>query len=146
MPARGWSASGGRKVMVFGTFDSLHPGHLNFFQQARKYGDYLIVIIARDVNVKKIKGCYPDLSEKERQKSVAQTKKVAKAILGYKINRFKIIKKIKPDVICLGYDQRIKISELENKLEELKLKVDIYRLAPYKPDKYKSSIIKNNLK
>ena len=44
-----------KKVMVFGTFDGLHEGHLDFFRQAREYGDYLIVAVARDVNVKKIK-------------------------------------------------------------------------------------------
>ncbi|MBI2582387.1 adenylyltransferase/cytidyltransferase family protein, partial [Candidatus Woesearchaeota archaeon] len=30
-----------KKVMCFGTFDLLHLGHLNYFQQAKKYGDYL---------------------------------------------------------------------------------------------------------
>ena len=40
--------------MVFGAFDCLHPGHLDFFKQAKKYGDYLIVSVGTDKNVKKI--------------------------------------------------------------------------------------------
>jgi cytidyltransferase-like protein len=45
-------------VMVFGTFDFLHKGHLNFFKQARSLAKnpYLIASVARDYNVKRIKG------------------------------------------------------------------------------------------
>ena len=41
--------------MVFGTFDILHQGHLDFFKQARKLvaNPFLVVSVARDVNVKK---------------------------------------------------------------------------------------------
>ena len=41
--------------MVFGTFDGLHKGHLNFFKQAKKLAQksFLIVSIARDLNVLK---------------------------------------------------------------------------------------------
>ena len=35
------------KVMCFGAFDGLHKGHLSYFKQARKYGDYVIAVIAR---------------------------------------------------------------------------------------------------
>jgi len=49
------------KIMVFGTFDGLHKGHLNFFWQARKLAvdSFLVVSIARDKNVIKIKGKSP---------------------------------------------------------------------------------------
>ena len=56
------------RVMVFGTFDGLHQGHLNFFKQARNLSknSYLIVSVARDKNVKKIKGRLPYLNEKKK--------------------------------------------------------------------------------
>jgi len=60
------------KVLVFGTFDILHKGHLNFFKQAREHGDYLIAVVARDRTVKEIKGKPPIESEKERLKNVAK--------------------------------------------------------------------------
>ena len=46
------------RIMVFGTFDGIHRGHLHFFKQARGLvkNPYLIVSVARDVNVKRIKG------------------------------------------------------------------------------------------
>ena len=42
-------------VMCFGTFDKLHPGHRYYLSESKKQGDYLIVVVARDQNVLKIK-------------------------------------------------------------------------------------------
>ena len=42
-----------KRVLIFGTFDGIHEGHLNLFKQAKKYGDYLIVVVGRDENIKK---------------------------------------------------------------------------------------------
>lgn len=42
-----------KKVLIFGSFDSLHKGHLNLFKQARKHGDKLIAVVARDETIKK---------------------------------------------------------------------------------------------
>ena len=120
-----------KKVMVFGTFDVLHKGHLNFFSQARKYGDYLIAVIARDNTVKEVKGRFPRNNEKKR---LAEVKKyVDKAVLGYIKDKHKVISKFKPDIICLGYDQKEFISGLK------RFKIPIKRLKPYMVHKYKSS-------
>ncbi len=43
------------KVLTFGVFDYFHYGHLKLFEQARKYGDYLIVAIQKDEDIKKRK-------------------------------------------------------------------------------------------
>ena len=37
-----------KKVMVFGTFDILHEGHINMFEQAKQYGDFLETLFVRD--------------------------------------------------------------------------------------------------
>ncbi|MEW6408180.1 MAG: adenylyltransferase/cytidyltransferase family protein [Patescibacteria group bacterium] len=129
--------------MVFGTFDFLHRGHLNFFKQAKKYGKKLIVVVARDVNVKKAKRHLPKFSEKKRLENIKKIKLVTKAILGDKKDYFKVIKKEKPDVICLGYDQKMKILLLKKKLKKIGLvKTEVYRLSAYKPQIYKSSRLK----
>src|SRR5882724_4489406 len=95
------------RIMVFGTFDILHEGHLNFFKQARKLvkNPYLIVSIARDVNVKKIKLKKTSHSEKQRLSFVKKSDLVDKAVLGGKTNYLKHIIKEKPNIIALGYDQ-----------------------------------------
>lgn len=133
-----------KKVMVFGTFDGLHPGHLNFFKQARKYGKKLIVVVARDRTVKSIKKHLPFRNERERLKIVKSQKLVNQAILGNLKNPYLIIKKMKPDVICLGYDQRAFTKELPKKLKEMKFKIKIYRLRSYKPKIFHTSKIRKD--
>ncbi len=131
-----------KKIMVFGTFDILHPGHLNFFKQAKKLGDYLIVIIGRDKTVQKIKGRSPQNKEGERLIKVEQQKVVDRALLGNLNNPYKIIKQEKPDTIALGYDQNSFSKNLNAKIKEFDLETKIVRLKPYKSNIYKSSLLK----
>lgn len=125
-----------KKVMIFGTYDNLHPGHLDFFKQARQYGDELIAVIARDQNVKKFKGHYPRQKENERAKSVRECRLVDTVILGHFYNPYKVIEDYRPDVICLGYDQ----DSYSEKLEKLFPEITIVRLKPFEPHIYKSSL------
>ncbi|MBI5621970.1 FAD synthase [Candidatus Falkowbacteria bacterium] len=132
-----------KKVMVAGTFDLLHPGHVHFFKQAKKYGDWLVVVVARDRNVKKIKGHLPKHKERVRLQHVAAVATVNQVLLGGQGSIFAIIKKVRPQVICLGYDQRITVSQLQQELKRLAMKVKVVRLRPYKAKQYKSSLMKN---
>ena len=124
--------------MVFGTFDILHPGHLDFFRQAKKHGDYLIVSVARDLNVKKIKGEFPVNNEQARMHAIDKQGIADEVILGRQSNWFEAIEEIKPDVICLGYDQDD--HGLKEKIK--KLNIEVIRLKPYKEHKFKSSKLK----
>ena len=129
-----------RKIMVFGTFDILHPGHINFLEQAKKYGNYLIVVLARDENVKKIKGFFPRLDERARKKIVEALEMTDKVIYGDKKDYFKKIAENKPDIICLGYDQKIP-NNFKEELKKRGVVTKIIRMKAYKPKRYKSSII-----
>jgi len=133
-------------VMAFGTFDLLHPGHKHFLNQAKKQGDYLIVIIARDKTVKKVKGKSPYHNEKERQEAVLDLNLADRVLLGSLINKHAAIKKYRPEKIALGYDQTHFTGQLEQKIKDFKLKTKIIRLKSFRPDKYKTSIIKNEKK
>ncbi len=132
-------------VMVFGTFDYLHAGHENLFSQARELGDEIIAVIARDKTVKTIKGALPDHNEKERMKALEETAWANKVILGDIKDKTTGIRNYKPDIIALGYDQFAFTYLLDKMIIELKLQTKIIRLKPYRPDMYKSSIIKYNL-
>ena len=123
-----------KTVMCFGTFDRLHPGHISYLKQAGEYGEILIVVIARDVNVKKIKGRLPSKNEAERLEEIKKIKFVDQAVLGQIKNKYNIIKKYNPDVICLGYDQNVDETELRTVFKN-----KIIRLKPYKEELYKSS-------
>lgn len=128
-----------KTVMVFGTFDILHRGHLSFFQQARKFGNYLIVVVARDANVFKIKNRPPLLGERIRVSALKKVKFIGKVILGGKNDPLEIVENIKPKAILLGYDQKTRVVELEKKLQKRGLDVEIHRAKAYKPRIYKSS-------
>ena len=127
--------------MCFGTFDLLHPGHLSYLQQAKKHGDYLIVVLARDKT--KLKLSKKTLfQEKERLKLIQHLDLVDKAVLGDLNDHFKIIHKHQPDTICLGYDHKIKIDKLMNQLTKQGLQPKVKRMKPHKKHKYKSSKLK----
>lgn len=123
-----------KKVIVFGAFDPLHKGHLNFFGQAKRLGDYLFVVIARDRNIERLKNHAPRANEEVRLNAVKKIANVDKAILGDEDNMGQVIEDVKPDVIALGYDQKIP-ETLKNTLKKYK----IVTLKPYKSEIYKSS-------
>ncbi|MBT4941809.1 MAG: FAD synthase [Candidatus Magasanikbacteria bacterium] len=131
-----------KTVMVFGTFDILHLGHVDLFLQAKKYAEQLIVVVARDERVKKIKGKAPIHSEEERRILLGHIDCVDEAILGDESDVYNVIVEKKPDIIALGYDQTVFVDKLEEVVSSNTLHTKVVRLKPYKAEKYKSGIIK----
>lgn len=130
-----------KTVLVTGTFDGLHPGHLNFFEQAKELGKYLMVIVARDETVKRIKSKLPQNNEQLRLKRVQALDIVDQAILGSLDDPYQAVTDLKPDIVALGYDQHTFTEKLNQELEERGCQARIVRLKPYYPEKYKSSKI-----
>ncbi|MFA6257337.1 MAG: adenylyltransferase/cytidyltransferase family protein [Candidatus Paceibacterota bacterium] len=133
-----------KTIMVFGTFDGLHLGHLNFFKQAKALAPkgFLIVSIARDKNVFKIKGQWPILKERQRVALVRQSGLPGRVVLGGLRSHLPHILKERPDIIALGYDQRDYVKNLKKDLKEKRLLVKVVRLKPYKEKIYKNAILK----
>lgn len=132
-----------KRIMVFGTFDVLHKGHTYFLQKAKEYGDRLIVIVARDVNVKKIKGIMPKHNELQRLHAIQALSFVDEAHLGDEIDFFKPIEFYFPDIICFGYDQNTHHAVFELKKRGLKIHTAV--IDAYMPEKYKSSLLRNDI-
>jgi len=136
--------AGVKKVLVFGAFDFLHLGHLYFFQQAKKFGDFLVVVVGRDCNVLRAKkrACFFD--EKERLELVSSLKIVDEAVLGSEKDVYAVIAKEKPSSVVLGYDQQADEKELRARLDSFGLeKTKIIRLKKaFKPHRHKSSKFK----
>jgi FAD synthetase len=132
------------KIMIFGTFDGLHQGHLNFFKQARKLSTnpFLIASIARDFNVKRIKGVQPMFSQRKRMSLVKKIDTIDKVILGGKDKYLPHILKERPNIIALGYDQKFYVKNLKKDLKKLGLSVQIHRLRPYKKHIFKNHLLK----
>jgi FAD synthetase len=133
-------STGLKKVLVFGTFDIFHKGHESFLHQAGKLGNFLVVVVARDKTVQKIKGKLPKNREKVRLEKIRASRLADRVILGNLGDKYKVIKKVQPDIICLGYDQRAYVNKLAGKLFAFKMKnVKIERLKAFESDIYKSS-------
>lgn len=131
--------------MVFGAFDGLHPGHLDFFRQAKKYGDFLIVSVGTDKNVAKLKSKKPLFGQEERLNLVGSLSIVDEAVLGAEKDFYQEIKKYSPDVICLGYDQWAREDEVLENLSKVGLfSTKVVRLLPYKKYKAKSTHLKDH--
>ena len=122
------------KVMIFGTFDLFHPGHEFVLNEALKRGD-VTVIVARDENVKRIKGKTPTDNEETRKVTIEKKFPKANVILGDPDDFLTPLKTVKPDLILLGYDQRMPPGV---ELKELGVKIE--RLPPHKPERYKTSL------
>lgn len=110
-------------VLTGGVFDVIHVGHVYTLNEAKKHGDILVVAIANDEHITR-KGRHPIHSQEHRTEMVEMLKPVDYAILG-KESPEELTKKVKPDVIVYGYDQKeflkpegIKIIKLDKGLKE----------------------------
>ncbi|MDB4978891.1 MAG: cytidyltransferase [Candidatus Peribacteria bacterium] len=121
-------------VLVFGTFDHLHPGHLFLLNEAAKRGD-LYVVVARDANVERFKGKKSDQPEDERVAAIQSKFPSATVLLGDADDFLAPVRSVKPDLILLGYDQK-----LPPGVSEENLMVPVERLPAFKPDVHKSSL------
>jgi FAD synthetase len=124
-----------RVVLASGVFDLLHLGHVMFLEDAKKAGGAdakLIVIIAKDSTVEKLKGRKPIMSEDQRRALVESLKVVDEAVLGYEgLDIGEVVEKIKPDVIALGWDQADMENEVKQYLMKHKMPVSIVRIGKF---------------
>ena len=115
------------RVLATGTFDLLHPGHLLYLERSKELGDELVVIVARDVNVKhKPK---PVIPEDQRLKMVQALKVVDLAILGDEKDIFRPIEQLRPDIITLGFDQHFNPATLVEEMARRNLRPKVVRVT-----------------
>ena len=92
-----------KKVLAGGCFNKIHKGHIYFLTKAKQLGDYLIVVIANDKNNKKPYA----IPAKKRKKNLEQLKIADKIVIGHWNDFSRIVKIEKPQIIALGYDQKL---------------------------------------
>ena len=132
-------------VLTSGVFDLLHMGHVRFLEEAKKAGGpkaKLIVIVARDSTVEKRKGKKPIMPQYQRCALVASLKVVDEAILGYEdFNMEKVLEKIKPDIVAVGYDSQVGGLEQEVKdaVKKKGLNIETLKINKFSSDKLDSS-------
>lgn len=136
-----------KRVMVFGVFDRLHEGHRYFLKKAKKYGGKLIVVVARDKAAFSLKKRNPEEGELSRLAAVGRIPGVYKAVLGDKAKgSYTVVKRYKPYIICLGYDQKLLGDDLLAKMRLRKIpRVRLILLKSHRPDKFHTSKMKVNI-
>ena len=135
-------SDGVQTVMVFGTFDMVHDGHADLFRQARALVPTarLVVSVARDSAVARIKASPARNRESVRRAAVEANPLVDVAILGDQAGYINHIIQVAPDIIALGYDQEGEyVRNLEHDLRMAGLSTRIVRLEAHQPEKYKTS-------
>jgi len=137
-----------KKILIAGTFDIIHPGHLFLINEAAKHGE-VHVIIATDKNRERFSGRPPIIPEQQRLEVVLNLKNVKEARLGSRDEDIlSVVGEIKPDIILLGPDQGFDEQLLQDALKMKSLdNVEVIRLKK-KYEKHvlnSSSLIKRKI-
>ncbi len=115
------------RVLVAGTFEIIHPGHIELLHKAWEKGR-VYVIVSRDVNAEKFKKRKIIIPEDQRLNVVSAIKYVHKAILGDENDILKPLEVIKPDIILLGPDQGVNEDWLKQELRKRGINAKVERL------------------
>jgi len=92
-------------VFTNGCFDILHSGHVKYLQEARSYGDMLIVGLNSDASVKRLKGeGRPINSQEDRAIVLAALEAVDFVVIFDEDTPYELIKRVKPDILVKGGD------------------------------------------
>ncbi len=131
-----------KKVMIFGVFDGIHDGHKEFLKQAKKLGDYLIAVVARDHVVEHLKGELPKINLAERFQHLRETDNVDAVIVGdSELRKWDVLDIHRPQIVALGYDQEAIREELENYFKDKDWQPTIKMMKAHEGGKFHTGLL-----
>ena len=106
---------GKRVVLAAGTFDLLHPGHLDYFEWAKQHGDVLVVCVVGDKRTRRRKGAGRPLVKEEWRALMVSSLKPVDIVFISNSRPFEeeIIRAIRPDVVVTPGDEPSKEKKAE---------------------------------
>ena len=119
-----------RRVLVAGTFEILHPGHIAYLREAWSMGR-VVAVVARDSNAERIKGRRIVVPEAQRLEVLRAVEYVHEALLGYEDDMLRIVEEVRPDVILLGPNQPFDEAELAERLRRRGVEVEVVRARAF---------------
>ncbi len=103
-----WRAAKARIVFTNGVFDLLHRGHVEYLEEARAFGDRLVVGINSDASTRRLKGpSRPIVGEVDRVGLVGALACVDLAVLFDDDTPLRLIESVQPDVLVKGGDYEV---------------------------------------
>ncbi len=141
------------RVFVGGTFDGIHRGHVYLFEFARRRGlaaarrlgrtgVRVSVVIARDDSVRRIKQRAAHHTQAERRALVAALRAVDEAFVGAPNDFIASVRRVRPDLIVLGYDQK---AGWEDTLRAAGVHARVLRCPAYQRRRLKTSRLRTEL-
>jgi D-beta-D-heptose 7-phosphate kinase/D-beta-D-heptose 1-phosphate adenosyltransferase len=108
-------------VLVNGTFDILHPGHIAMLNTARSLGNYLVVCIDTDRRVKELKGDKRPINDQNFRRVMLANIKAVDIVEFFDSQEelISLIKLYKPDIMVKGSDWRGKSIVAEQYVNEI---------------------------
>lgn len=97
-----------RIVLVHGVFDIIHLGHIEYFKEAKKYGDILIASVTSDQFVNKGFN-KPYFKEADRCNFLSSIEMIDYIVLSQSPSSTFVINNVKPDFYCKGPDYKKKM-------------------------------------
>lgn len=100
-----------KKVFVSGCYDILHGGHIEFFNQAKALGDYLIVSFAGDKSLELHKHKKTSIPEAHKRKILESLRMVDEVVMGDYLDELGMdfkehFLRIKPDILAVTEDDK----------------------------------------
>ena len=113
---------GKKIVFTNGCFDILHVGHVKYLEEAKSYGDVLILGLNADSSVRKLKGpTRPVNTQDDRAYILASLESVDYVVIFEEETPYDLIKLIKPQILVKGGDYEGKEVVGQDIANELKL-------------------------
>jgi FAD synthetase len=130
-------------VLAAGVFDLLHYGHIRYLEESKKLGgpgSRLVVIVARDETVKRLKGTDPIIPEDQRRAVIEALKVVDEALLGFEdMDLDRVIQQIKPDIVAVGHDQDAIKAHVEKIIKAREMDIKIVQIEQFAEDELNST-------
>lgn len=98
-----------KKVLISGTFDILHAGHIQFFKEAKALGDYLIVTFCNSKLLKAYKGRESSMPDDNKKVLLESIRYIDKVYIGTDTLIFDFIEAIqleRPDILAVTEDDK----------------------------------------
>lgn len=112
--------NGKKTALLHGVFDILHVGHINYFEEIKKFSDKLVVSVTSDKFVNKGPG-RPMFHINERIKILSKIDLIDFIVISNSETAVKVIKDIKPNFYAKGKDYKIKKNDItKNIYKEIK--------------------------